>query len=124
MVDQVAKSLARPVRVWVLDATPGKARAGGDRDDHPAELISFFGSFPNKVFFLPRAMLKVCKIFALKIDLQRELFHSFLVSFGGIVALSMVDQVAEPLARPARVWVLDATPGKVRADGDGNDRPA
>ncbi|KAL6565694.1 hypothetical protein OROHE_004749 [Orobanche hederae] len=57
MVDQVAKSLARPVRVWVLDATPGKARAGGDRDDHPAELISFLGSFPNK----------------------RELFHSFLV---------------------------------------------
>ncbi|KAL6555631.1 hypothetical protein OROHE_007303 [Orobanche hederae] len=53
MVDQVAKSLARPVRVWVLDATPGKARAGGDRDDHPAELISFFGSFPNKGIFSP-----------------------------------------------------------------------
>ncbi|KAL6543399.1 hypothetical protein OROHE_010021 [Orobanche hederae] len=115
MVDQVAKSLARPVRVWVLDATPGKARAGGDRDDHSTELISFLSSFPNK----------------------RELFHSFLLgqlkltprvvvghSFGGRVALSMVDQVAEPLARPARVWVLDATPGKVRADGDGNDRPA
>lgn len=44
-------------------------------------------------------------------------------SFGGKVALSMVDQVAKPLARPARVWVLDATPGKVRAGGDGEDRP-
>ncbi|KAL6492773.1 hypothetical protein OROGR_032532 [Orobanche gracilis] len=49
MMDQVAKPLARPVRVWVLDATPGKVRAGGDRDDHPAELISFLCSFPKKV---------------------------------------------------------------------------
>ncbi|KAL3638641.1 hypothetical protein CASFOL_016548 [Castilleja foliolosa] len=49
MVDQVAKPLARPVRVWVLDATPGKVRAGGDGDDHPAELISFLSSFPKKV---------------------------------------------------------------------------
>lgn len=44
-------------------------------------------------------------------------------SFGGKVALSMVDQVAKPLGRPARVWVLDATPGKVRAGGDGEDHP-
>ncbi|GFQ00628.1 alpha/beta hydrolase domain-containing protein 11 [Phtheirospermum japonicum] len=49
MVDQVAKPLARPVRVWVLDATPGKVRAGGDGDDHPAELISFLSNFPEKV---------------------------------------------------------------------------
>ncbi|CAL5358540.1 unnamed protein product [Camellia sinensis] len=44
-------------------------------------------------------------------------------SFGGKVALSMLDQTPKPLARPVRVWVLDATPGKVRAGGDGDDRP-
>lgn len=45
-------------------------------------------------------------------------------SFGGKVALSMVEQAAKPLARPVRVWVLDATPGKVRAGLDGEDHPA
>uniref|UniRef100_A0A0C9QVG4 TSA: Wollemia nobilis Ref_Wollemi_Transcript_5885_1661 transcribed RNA sequence n=1 Tax=Wollemia nobilis TaxID=56998 RepID=A0A0C9QVG4_9CONI len=45
-------------------------------------------------------------------------------SFGGKVALSMADQAAKPLARPVRVWVLDATPGKVHAGGDGEDHPA
>ncbi|KAM7473037.1 hypothetical protein LguiA_011220 [Lonicera macranthoides] len=49
MVDQAAKPLARPVRVWVLDATPGKVRAGGDGDDHPAELISFLCKLPKEV---------------------------------------------------------------------------
>lgn len=49
MVDQAAKPLARPVRVWVLDATPGKVRPGGDGEDHPAELISFLRSLPNEV---------------------------------------------------------------------------
>ncbi|KAL0359984.1 UNVERIFIED_CONTAM: protein ABHD11 [Sesamum radiatum] len=49
MVDQVAKPLARPVRVWVLDSTPGKVRAGADGDDHPAELISFLSTLPNEV---------------------------------------------------------------------------
>nr|GMD63834.1 protein ABHD11 [Ipomoea batatas] len=49
MVDQVAKPLARPVRVWVLDATPGKVRAGGDGDDHPAELITFLSALPKEV---------------------------------------------------------------------------
>ncbi|KAF7039141.1 hypothetical protein CFC21_049192 [Triticum aestivum] len=44
-------------------------------------------------------------------------------SFGGKVALSMVDQAAKPLARPVRVWVLDATPGKVRSGLDGEDHP-
>lgn len=44
-------------------------------------------------------------------------------SFGGKVAMSMVDQAAKPLARPIRVWVLDATPGKVRSGGDGEDHP-
>lgn len=44
-------------------------------------------------------------------------------SFGGKVALSMVDQAAKPLARPVQVWVLDATPGKVRQGGHGEDRP-
>lgn len=45
-------------------------------------------------------------------------------SFGGKVALSLVDQAAKPLARPVKVWVLDATPGTVRAGGNGEDRPA
>ncbi|KAL0456300.1 UNVERIFIED_CONTAM: protein ABHD11 [Sesamum latifolium] len=49
MVDQVAKPLARPVRVWVLDSTPGKVRAGADGDDHPAELISFLSTLPKEV---------------------------------------------------------------------------
>ncbi|XP_023759325.1 uncharacterized protein LOC111907751 isoform X2 [Lactuca sativa] len=49
MVEQAAKPLARPVRVWVLDATPGKVRAGRDGDDHPAELITFLSALPNQV---------------------------------------------------------------------------
>lgn len=49
MVEQVAKPLARPVRVWVLDATPGKVRAGADGDDHPAELISFLSKLPHEI---------------------------------------------------------------------------
>lgn len=48
MVDQASKPLARPVRVWSLDATPGKVRAGADGDDHPAELISFLSTLPNQ----------------------------------------------------------------------------
>ncbi|KAH8966093.1 hypothetical protein BDL97_03G006300 [Sphagnum fallax] len=44
-------------------------------------------------------------------------------SFGGKVALSMVDQAAKPLARPVRVWVLDSTPGKLFAAGGGEDHP-
>ncbi|CAK7327873.1 unnamed protein product [Dovyalis caffra] len=35
--------------VWVLDATPGKVRAGGDGEDHPAELISFLRKLPKEV---------------------------------------------------------------------------
>ncbi|KAI5655931.1 hypothetical protein M9H77_24724 [Catharanthus roseus] len=49
MVEQAAKPLARPVRVWVLDATPGKVRAGANGDDHPAELISFLSTLPDEV---------------------------------------------------------------------------
>ncbi|XP_057516849.1 uncharacterized protein LOC130798027 isoform X1 [Amaranthus tricolor] len=49
MVEQAAKPLARPVRVWVLDATPGKVRPGGHGEDHPAELISFLKRMPEKV---------------------------------------------------------------------------
>ncbi|KAJ4713784.1 Alpha/beta hydrolase domain-containing protein 11 [Melia azedarach] len=50
MVEQAAKPLARPVRVWVLDATPGKVRAGRDGEDHPAELISFLSKLPKEVY--------------------------------------------------------------------------
>uniref|UniRef100_A0A0D9V8Q0 AB hydrolase-1 domain-containing protein n=1 Tax=Leersia perrieri TaxID=77586 RepID=A0A0D9V8Q0_9ORYZ len=62
----------------------------------------------------------------LKLIVQLRLTPRVLVghSFGGKVALSMVEQAAKPLARPVRVWVLDATPGKVRAGGDGEDHPA
>ncbi|XVF30168.1 hypothetical protein REPUB_Repub16aG0033800 [Reevesia pubescens] len=49
MVEQVAKPLPRPIRVWILDATPGKVRAGGDGEDHPAELISFLRKLPKEV---------------------------------------------------------------------------
>ncbi|CAI9117123.1 OLC1v1018460C1 [Oldenlandia corymbosa var. corymbosa] len=49
MVEQAAKPLARPVRVWVLDSTPGKVRAGGDGDDHPAELITFLSRLPSEI---------------------------------------------------------------------------
>nr|CAD1831906.1 unnamed protein product [Ananas comosus var. bracteatus] len=49
MVEQAAKPLAQPVRVWVLDATPGKVRAGGDGEDHPGELIAFLSRLPNQV---------------------------------------------------------------------------
>ncbi|KAI3488858.1 hypothetical protein L1887_47020 [Cichorium endivia] len=49
MVEQATKPLARPVRVWVLDATPGKVREGRDGDDHPAELITFLSTLPNEV---------------------------------------------------------------------------
>ncbi|KAM3334482.1 hypothetical protein ACQJBY_029105 [Aegilops geniculata] len=47
--DQAAKPLARPVRVWVLDATPGKVRSGLDGEDHPAELIDFLRRMPVQV---------------------------------------------------------------------------
>ncbi|KAG9458903.1 hypothetical protein H6P81_003411 [Aristolochia fimbriata] len=49
MVEQAAKPLARPVRVWVLDSAPGKVRPGGDGEDHPAELISFLSRLPKQV---------------------------------------------------------------------------
>ncbi|KAL2894556.1 Protein ABHD11, partial [Bienertia sinuspersici] len=49
MVEQAAKPLARPVRVWVLDATPGKVRTGGHGEDHPAKLISFLRTMPEQV---------------------------------------------------------------------------
>ncbi|KAJ1390839.1 Alpha/Beta hydrolase fold, partial [Sesbania bispinosa] len=37
------------IEAWVLDATPGKVRAGGDGEDHPAELISFLSTLPKEV---------------------------------------------------------------------------
>ncbi|KAJ6696910.1 hypothetical protein OIU85_003285 [Salix viminalis] len=50
MVEQAAKPLAQSVRVWSLDATPGKVRVGGDGEDHPAELISFIRKLPKEVY--------------------------------------------------------------------------
>ncbi|XP_022634756.1 uncharacterized protein LOC106757022 [Vigna radiata var. radiata] len=37
------------LKAWVLDATPGKVRAGGDGEDHPAELISFLSTMPKEI---------------------------------------------------------------------------
>ncbi|XP_078175073.1 sm-like protein LSM5 isoform X2 [Carex rostrata] len=37
------------MKVWVLDATPGKVRAGGDGEDHPGELISFLRNMPDQM---------------------------------------------------------------------------
>lgn len=34
-----------------MDATPGKVRAGGDGEDHPAELIHFLSKLPKEVSF-------------------------------------------------------------------------
>ncbi|GAB2290354.1 hypothetical protein Dimus_024635 [Dionaea muscipula] len=49
MVEQAAKPLARPVNVWVLDATPGKARLGLHGEDRPAELIATLERMPKEV---------------------------------------------------------------------------
>jgi len=37
------------LKTWVLDATPGKVRAGGDGEDHPAELMSSLIILPREV---------------------------------------------------------------------------
>ena len=37
------------MKVWVLDASPGKVRVGGDGEDHPGELISFLRNMPDQV---------------------------------------------------------------------------
>lgn len=40
------------LKVWVLDATPGKVRAGLDGEDHPAELIEVLRRMPMQVGLL------------------------------------------------------------------------
>lgn len=37
------------MQVWVLDATPGKVRSGGDGEDHPGELIATLREMPSSV---------------------------------------------------------------------------
>lgn len=37
------------MQVWVLDATPGKVRSGGDGEDHPGELIATLRRMPPMV---------------------------------------------------------------------------
>ncbi|CAI7767209.1 unnamed protein product [Closterium sp. NIES-54] len=46
MIDQAAKPMPSAIKVWVLDATPGKVRAGGDGEDHPADLIDALRGMP------------------------------------------------------------------------------
>ncbi|GAQ82053.1 hypothetical protein KFL_000990020 [Klebsormidium nitens] len=62
----------------------------------------------------------------LQLIVQLKLVPRMLIghSFGGKVALSMVEQAKKPLAQPVQVWVLDATPGLVRAGLDEEDHPA
>ena len=45
------------LKVWVLDATPGKVRAGLDGEDHPGELIEFLRRMPREVGLLELCML-------------------------------------------------------------------
>lgn len=40
------------LKVWALDATPGKVRPGGDGEDHPGELIAFLSKIPKQVVSL------------------------------------------------------------------------
>ncbi|CAI7800057.1 unnamed protein product [Closterium sp. NIES-53] len=42
----VFEPILRKRTVWVLDATPGKVRAGGDGEDHPADLIDALRGMP------------------------------------------------------------------------------
>ena len=37
------------MQLWVLDATPGTVRAGGNGEDHPAELIEALAELPIEV---------------------------------------------------------------------------
>jgi hypothetical protein len=58
-----------PLKVWVLDATPGKVRAGGDGEDHPAELIESLRRMPMQVGLLALYVhLYDCKIESAEVD--------------------------------------------------------
>ncbi|PNY15028.1 esterase/lipase [Trifolium pratense] len=48
-VEELFSVVAKITDAWILDATPGKVRAGGDGEDHPAELISLLNTLPKEV---------------------------------------------------------------------------
>lgn len=50
------------IKVWVLDATPGKVRPGGDGEDHPGELIAFLSTLPKQVCYVFMALSLMCHI--------------------------------------------------------------
>jgi hypothetical protein len=50
------------LKVWVLDATPGKVRAGLDGEDHPAELIDFLRRMPRQVGLFELSTLVLLRI--------------------------------------------------------------
>ena len=53
------------LKVWVLDATPGKVRAGLDGEDHPAELIEFLRRMPKQVGLLELSTLVLLRKYIL-----------------------------------------------------------
>ena len=53
------------LKVWVLDATPGKVRAGLDGEDHPGELIEFLRRMPNQVGLLELSTLVLLRKYIL-----------------------------------------------------------
>ncbi|CAI9303586.1 unnamed protein product [Lactuca saligna] len=105
MVEQAAKPLARPVRVWVLDATPGKVRAGRDRDDHPAELIISLRALPNQVTSKMEVISGLVREGFLNDVAQRDL--------GSQLVASIFELVCNPFLLSASGVILNRT-GKLR----------
>ncbi|KAM7266207.1 hypothetical protein ACFE04_004104 [Oxalis oulophora] len=116
MVDQAAKPLARPVRVWVLDATPGKVRAGGDGEDHPAELISFLRTLPKMNTSYPGLISTFCYLYLPHVQLlylvtsKREVVNALIQKgFSNDVAQWVVTNLkpAAQLSSSSFSWTFD-----------------
>nr|KAJ0213947.1 hypothetical protein LSAT_V11C400212880 [Lactuca sativa] len=103
MVEQAAKPLARPV--WVLDATPGKVRAGRDGDDHPAELIISLRALPNQVTSKMEVISGLVREGFLNDVAQRDL--------GSQLVASIFELVCNPFMLSASGVILNRT-GKLR----------
>lgn len=48
------------VQVWMLDATPGEVRAGGDGEDHPQELIQALATMPGPITDRKQVVAALC----------------------------------------------------------------
>lgn len=76
------------IKVWVLDATPGRVRPGGHGEDRPGELIAFLSRMPKQVSHhqtsaIDREKSFACpKIFAVvavsKVSSKREVVEALL----------------------------------------------